>query len=165
MRVSMPTREDVLALPPLLTIAVPAEWQDVNEHVNMQYYLALYDRAGWPMLERIGIDSGYFRDRRQGLFDLEHHIWYLAEMHVGDQVSAHVRFLARGEKRLHGLMFLFNLTRNRLASAMEFVSTGADLESRRSAALSGKVKAQLDELIAAHAALDWQAPCCGVMSP
>jgi acyl-CoA thioester hydrolase len=164
MRPSMPPGEDVLALPPLLTVTVPPEWQDVNEHVNIQHYLALYDRAGWPMLGQIGIDSSYFRDHRQGFFDLEHHIWYLAEMHVGDRISAHARFMARSEKRFHGVMFLFNLTRNQLASVLEFVSTGADLESRRTAVLPDTVQAHLDKLIAAHAALGWQAPSCGVIS-
>ena len=164
MRVPMPTVECVRDLPAVLTMTVPADWQDHNGHVNVQHYLSVFDRAGWPLLKLIGIGPGYFRDERQGLFDLEHHIWYLAEMHVGDEISAHGRFLKRSDKRLHGLMFLVNVTRGRLASVLEYVSTGADLVSRRSAALPDAVKLRLDELIVAHDALGWPAPRCGVMS-
>lgn len=164
MRPAMPTPENVRDLPILLTMTIPPEWQDQNGHVNVQHYLALYDRAGWPLLRQLGIDPAYFHDRRQGLFDLEHHVWYLAEMHVGDVVSAHGRFLDRSDKRLHGLMFLVNTSRDQLASVLEYVSTGADLELRRTAALPVSVTAKLDELIAGHEALGWPAPRCGVMS-
>lgn len=160
----MPTPGNIADLPPLLTMTIPPEWQDMNGHVNVQHYIVLYDRAGWPLLTRLGIDSGHFRDRRLGFFDLEHHVWYLAEMHVGDEVSAHVRFLASSNKRMHGLMFLVNVTRRQLASVLEFVTTGADLASRRTAALPDSVKARLDALIAAHDSLDWEAPRCGSMS-
>ena len=164
MRPAMPTPDNILDLPALITVTIPPEWEDMNGHVNVQHYLALYDQAGWPMLERLGIDPNYFLNERQGFFDLEHHVWYLAEMHIGDQVSAHVRVLARSEKRLHGLVFLVNVTRCQLSSVVEFVATGADLESRRTAALPDAVAARLDELIAAHDGLGWQAPRCGVMS-
>lgn len=164
MKPSMPTPGNIADLPPLLTMIIPAEWQDMNGHVNVQHYIALYDRASWPLLTQLGIDPDYFRDRRQGFFDLEHHVWYLTEMHVGDEVSAHVRYLAGSKKRMHGLMFLVNVTRRQLASVLEFVTTGADLESRRTAALPDAVKARLDALVAAHNSLDWKAPRCGSMS-
>jgi acyl-CoA thioester hydrolase len=160
----MPTQKQVLELPALLTMTIPPGWQDQNGHVNVQHYLTVYDRAGWPLLAQVGIDPSHFQDKRQGLFDLEHHIWYLAEMHVGDEISAHSRFLGRSEKRLHGLMFLVNTTRGQLASVLEYVSSGADLELRRTAALPDLVKERLDQLLAAHDALGWEPPRCGVMS-
>jgi len=164
MRPLMPTVENVRDLPALLTVTVPPEWQDANGHVNVRHYIALYDQAGWPMLDWLGIDSRYFQVERQGIFDHEHHVWFLAETHVGDQLSAHARLLARSDKRFHGVMFLINITQARLACVIEFVSTGADLESRRTAALPDDVKRRLDKIIAAHGALAWQAPRCGVMS-
>jgi acyl-CoA thioester hydrolase len=164
MRPLMPTAENILELPSLLTVTVPPEWEDMNGHVNVQHYVALYDQAGWPMLEWLGIDSSYFQNQRQGIFDHEHHIWFLAEMHIGDQVSAHARLLACSDKRFHGVVFLVNITQSRLACVVEFVSTGADLESRRTAALPYPVKNRIDEIIVAHDALGWQAPRCGVMS-
>lgn len=164
MRPPMPTVENVRQLPELLTMTVPPEWQDQNGHVNVQHYLSFYDRAGWPLLAQVGIDPGYFHDDRRGLFDLEHHIWYLAEMHVGDEIGAYGRFLDRSDKRLHGLMFLVNVSRGQLASVLEYVSTGADLESRRTAPLPDAVKARIDERIAEHNRLGWPAPRCGVMA-
>lgn len=162
---SMPTVAQVLGLPTLLEQVIPPEWQDLNGHVNVRHYLELYDAASWPTLARLGLDARAFIEQRQGIFDLEHHLWYLDELHVGETVSVHWRFVARSAKRFHGVMFVVNRTRERLASVFEYVSTGADLAARRSAPLPAAFAAQLDELIAADAALDWPAPTCGVIAP
>jgi hypothetical protein len=62
-------------------------------------------------------------------------------------------------------MFAVNRTRGRLSSVFEYVSTGADLDARRSAPLPPEFAARLDELIAEDAQLTWTAPTCGVMAP
>ena len=164
MLTQMPTLTEVDDLPPLLERTIPAAWEDLNGHVNVRHYLELYDQAGWPMLGTIGIEERHFREERRGLFDLEHHIWYLAEMHVGDVVTVHSRILERNTKRFHGVMFVANRTRQRVASAFEYVTTGADLEFRSTAPLPAIVAARLDEIIAVHVRLPWPAPVCGVIS-
>jgi acyl-CoA thioester hydrolase len=164
MPVAMPTFEQVVELPSLMEKIIPPEWQDLNGHVNVRHYLELYDAASWPMLAAIGLDETTFLDRRQGLFDLEHHLWYLDELHVGDTVTVHWRFISRTVKRFHGVMFVVNRTRQRLASTFEYVSSGADLDARRTAPLPAEFAAQLDRLIAEHARLAWPAPVCGVMA-
>ena len=165
MPVSMPTVAQIDELPSLMERVIPPEWEDLNGHVNVRHYLELYDAASWPMLAAIGLDEKVFLERRQGLFDLEHHLWYLSELHVGDKVTVHWRFIARSAKRFHGVMFVVNRTRGLLANAFEYVSTGADLEARRTAPLPAEFAAYLDRMIAEHSRLAWPAPVSGVMSP
>ncbi len=161
----MPTVEQVRQLRTLLEMTIPAEWQDLNGHVNVQHYLGIYDRSGWPLLDWLGIDPDRFKVDKTGFFDLEHHIWYLAEMHVGDEVSAHTRFVGRSTKRFHGLMFIVNKTRGSLASVLEFVTTGADLRTRRSAPLPDDVGQRVSVLIDEHSRLTWPPPLCGAIAP
>jgi len=165
MRPTLPTVEQVTTLPRLLHIRIPAEWQDVNGHVNIQHYMHMYDAAGYPWYDTLGATREYIRSAKWGMFDLEHHLWYLRELHVGDEVSLHCRLIDRTQKRFHGVMFLVNRTRGELASAMEFVSTGANLQARATAAIPDAIAAVMDAQIQANAALDWQAPVCGVMAP
>mgnify|MGYP000085033879 CR=1 FL=1 len=94
MPVSMPTMAQVDDLPVLMEKVVPPEWQDLNGHVNVRHYLELYDAASWPMLAALGVDERLFLEQRQGLFDLEHHLWYLDELHVGDTLMDAARPLA-----------------------------------------------------------------------
>jgi len=164
MPVAMPTIEQLDALPSLMERRIPREWEDLNGHVNVRHYLELYDAASWPMLAAFGLDERIFLEHRQGLFDLEHHLWYLSELHAGDTVTVHSRMLERNAKRFHGVMFVVDRTRRQLASAFEYVSTGADLDARRTAPLPAEFAAQLDRVIAEHSRLAWSAPVCGVMS-
>jgi acyl-CoA thioester hydrolase len=161
----MPSVARVLELPSLMQQVIPAGWQDLNGHVNVRHYLELYDAASWPRLAEFGLDANAFLERRQGLFDLEHHLWYLDELHVGDKVTVHWRFIARTVKRFHGVMFIVNRTHERLASVFEYVSTGADLDARKTAPLPAEFAARLDAMIAEHARLAWPPPTCGVIAP
>ena len=164
MRPTFPTVEQVLELEKLSEHTIPEDWQDMNGHVNIQYYQTLYDMGGWAMFSQLGIDESYFSERKLGLFDLEHHLYYLSELHVGDVVSLHGRFLARNHKRLQGIVFIVNESKGVLACTLEFVSTGANLGTRRSDNFPPDVSTKLDQTLAADSAISWPAPVCGAMS-
>jgi len=159
----VPNPNQVMALPTLLRLRIPDEWEDINGHVNVQYYMALYDRAGHAMLQQLGLDESYFGDRRLGVFDAEHHVRYLAEIHVGDEVSAHARYVGRSATRVLGLFILVNRSRARIASILEFLSVSVDLQTRRTTAFPAFLAANIDNLIASDSALDWTAPLSGAL--
>lgn len=164
MRKNQPVFDNIIELPELLNRKVPAEWEDHNGHVNFSHYMQLIEQAGWPLLHRLGLDEAYFIKRRKGLFDLEHHLFFLAEIHVGDTVSVHSRLLERSEKRLHGMMFIVNQSRRQLSCTQEYITSGADLDSRRSAPFPADIASKLDAAIQQHAGLTWKARVCGLMS-
>ena len=164
MRQQQPSAAQVRQLSPLGQHTVPEDWQDYNGHVNVRHYMTLYEIAGWPMFSLLGIDEDYFSERRLGIFDLEHHIYYLNELHVGDRVSLYGRFIARSAKRLHGMMFVVNDSRDLLSSSLEYVSSGANLEKRRTEAFPEDIGARIDELIGESDQLSWRAPICGAIS-
>jgi acyl-CoA thioesterase FadM len=116
------------------------------------------------LLELLGISQEWVRTQRIGLFDLEHHIWFLNEVHVGEEVSLFLSFTARNEKRVQGHVFLLNVTHERLASVVEFVSASADLDARRTVPLPAVIANGIDELMARQRNLDWTAPLSGAIS-
>lgn len=164
MRVTMPTPEQVRQLPELVRVRVPQEWEDLNGHVNVKHHLTMYDLTNDPFLRLLGVSEEWVRTQRVGLFDLEHHIWFLNEVHVGEEISLFVRFSARNDKRMQGHVFLLNVTHERLASVIEFVSAAADLDARRTVPLPAVIADHIDELMARQGALDWAAPLSGAIS-
>lgn len=160
---TFPSIEQVSQLPRLLQTVIPPEYEDLNGHMNVQHYMGLYDKAGYRFVAMLGLDDTYFTQQRKGIFDLEHHLHYLAEVHIGDTVTIYSRLLARSTKRMHGMWFMVNDTRQQLANTFEFVSTHADLEARRTAPFTNALAARLDAMLTEHATLDWAAPVCGVM--
>jgi acyl-CoA thioester hydrolase len=157
----MPSTAQVRQLPELVRVRVPPEWEDLNGHVNVQHHLTMYNMTTDPLLARLGISEEWVRVERRGLFDLEHHIWYLNEAHVGDEVSLHLRMTARNAKRVIGQVYLVNVTQDALASVIEFVSAAADLDARRTVPLPDVVARGIDDLLAAAAGLEWTAPASG----
>ena len=145
-RVQMPTVDQVRELPELVRHVVPSSWDDM---------------AGYPFMDMMGISAEYVRDSRVGMFDLEHHIWFLDEMHVGDVVTGHACLVARGPKRVLSVMFIIDETRNRLASVLEVISTTADLDARRTMAIPEPLAIRIDELIAEQNSRSWKAPSSG----
>src|SRR5262249_25592802 len=150
---------DLLAsLPVVYRAVIPPAYEDRNGHVNMRWYLALYDEAGYATYPMLGLTADYFAASGMGGFHLEHHLWYPAEVRIGDTVVIRARFLARSAKLMHYVMFMVNETRGVLSSLFECVLAHADLRTRHTAPFPARLAAQIDALIAAHSALTWPAP-------
>jgi acyl-CoA thioester hydrolase len=163
MKPSVPSLEKITALPFMCRVVVPPEYEDMNGHMNVRHYMTIFDEAGYPMIDLLGMPPSYHEANGTGGFDLEHHLHYLNEVHIGDTVTVYLRFTGRSAKRMHYLMFMVNETRQSLASIFECVNSFADLKVRRTAPFPAEIAAKIDEFFAQHEALDWEAPICGVM--
>jgi acyl-CoA thioester hydrolase len=160
----MPAAAQVRQLPGIGRVRVPPEWEDLNGHVNVKHHLGMYDLTNDAMLELLGVSAEWVRREQVGLVDLEHHIWFRRELHVGDEVALHLRFTGVGERRAQGVVFLLNLATDEVASAIEFLSIAVDLAARRAVELPAVVHERLRALCLEHAALEWEAPRCGSIS-
>ena len=159
----MPTVDEVQRLPLLRELVVPPEYEDFNGHLRVTYHLGIHDDAAFPFFALMGIEERYVAEQRQGVVDLEHHLRYLAEVHAGERVAVHTRFLARSPKTVHSLWFLVNSSRGQIANTLEAVSAHFDLDERRVTPFPDDVGAALDRIIAEHRTLGWAAPLCGFM--
>lgn len=152
-------------LPLQLRMEVPADWEDRNGHVGVRHIQELFAEGAWRVLEEIGVDSEWFRAQRRSQFDLEHHLFYRAEIHAGDTVSTYNRVLGRSARTFHGMFFVINDSSDRLAATLEYVTAGIDLGRRGIATFPDDLAQGLDRLVEKHRALDWPVPACGVMGP
>jgi acyl-CoA thioester hydrolase len=156
--------EQLASLPEIYRIVIPLEYEDRNRHMNIRWYLVIYDEAGDAMYPMIGLTEEYFAASGMGGFDLEHHIWYRSEVRVGDTVAIRLRMLARTAKLCHYLMFMTNETRGNLSSLFECLHAHADLKTRRTAAFPPETAAKVDALIETQRTLAWAAPVSGAIA-
>ena len=152
------------SLPVVYRATIPLEYRDHMDHMNVRWYMVLYDEAGDEMYRLYGQTPEFHRTHGTGGFDLEHHIRYLNEVRIGDVISIRPRLLSRTAKRLHYMMFMVNQTRGVVASTFECINSHADLTQRRTAPYPDFIATQIDALIAQHRQLSWEAPTCGSMS-
>jgi len=151
-------------LTPIYQMTIPTAFRDANDHMNMRYYLHIFDDAGDVLVAQFGLTAAYHAEHHSGGFDLEHHLHYLKEVRIGDQVTIYPRLVARSAKRIHYLLFMVNETQETLASIFECVNSFADLTMRRTAPYPPAIAAQIDTILLPHQQLTWPAPICGVMS-
>ncbi len=144
-------------------MVVPDAWADSNGHMNMRWYVAVFDDAGDDLHARIGLTPDFHRERGSGTVDLEHHTNFLTEIMPGDRVAVYTRLVARSAKRVHYLMFLVNETKGKLAAIFECMNAFVDLSVRKTAPFPPGILAQIDAWLEKDANLDWPPPVSGSM--
>lgn len=164
-RLQFPTLDQLESLPIVYQGAVPAAYLDVMGHMNVRYYLALFDEAAWTFFVQFGMDQTYYDSKQGGAFALQHFINYRAEVHQNDRLTIYGRMIGRSAKRVHFMLFMVNETQNKLAATLEDMGAHADLDQRRTSPFPPAIAAQIDALIAQHNQLHWPAPLCGVINP
>jgi acyl-CoA thioester hydrolase len=158
--------EKITALEPAcLTMTIPESYRDENGHMNMRWYLAIFDDAGEVLHERLGLTPEYHRAHRTGTVDLEHHVHYISEVMPGERVSVYVRCVAWTPKRLHYLMFMVNETTGRLSAIFECINAFLNAIERKTAPFPPEIAAKVAEAVSYGARLNWPPPVCGAMRP
>ena len=128
------------------------DWIDYNGHLNMAYYNVLFDRAADEAFALLGMGPDYARDRKLTTYTAEIHVCYVRELHLGHKVRSTVHLLDHDEKRFH----YFQELRHEdgwLAATSEVLTLHVDMTGPRVAAFPPDIKARLDAMRAAHAAL------------
>jgi len=159
------TRDQISQLSCFHRAIIPEEYLDVMGHMNIRYYMGLFDAAAWRFFASFGMDEAYYKSTDGGAFALEQHIRYLAEVHVGETVAIYTRVNGRSAKRIHFIHFMINETTGKLAATLEAVGSHANTANRRTSPFPDEIADAIDAIIAHHEQLDWAAPLCGVIRP
>lgn len=157
--------ESITPLPIYYRHTVTADLLDVMGHMNIHGYMYIFNGAALNFAEAFGLTAEFIATERGGIFALEHHLRYLAEVRAGERVAVHHRVLQRTAKRVHFMQFMVNETRPNLACTLEVLNSYANLELRRTAAFPSHIATWFDRMIAAHEQLEWETPICGVLRP
>src|SRR6202049_1877168 len=77
------------------------EWIDWNGHMNLAYYVVLFDRATDLLFDELGLGLDYRRNEEKGTFVVETHNLYERELLVGERVRIATQILGSDDKRLY----------------------------------------------------------------
>jgi acyl-CoA thioester hydrolase len=132
------------------TMRVEAQWIDVNGHMNMAYYLVLFDRALDEAFSLVGLTPDYVRERAASYFAAECHIRYLRELNEGDAVRGTLQLLDFDEKRLHYFMSLRHASEGWVSATAENMSLHIDMSTRKVAPFPADILARLAIMKAMH---------------
>lgn len=137
---------------------VLAEWIDANGHMNLAYYIVLFDYATDILFEAIGIGRGYKDATNNGTFAVETHNLYQRELLVGEKVRVTTQILGVDSKRLHLSHEMFSVSSGQRAATQELMYLHVDLSTRRVIPFPAEVYERVAAAALAHARLprpDW----------
>ena len=129
---------------------VRPEWIDHNRHMNMGYYLVVFDFATDAFFAWVGIGAEQRRTRAITTFCLEAHVTYHREVHADDPLRFTTMLLGHDDKRLHYIHAMYHAADGWLAATNELMSLHVSQATRRAAPMAAEVLARLAEIQAAH---------------
>ena len=133
--------------------AVRPEWIDHNGHMNVGYYLVVFDFATDEFFRWVGLDAAHRQAHAITTFCLEAHVTYHREVRSGDPLRFTTVLLGHDAKRIHYIHAMYHATEGYLASTNELMSLHVDLGTRRGAPMAPEVLARLAAIQAAHDAV------------
>ncbi|GGC58680.1 hypothetical protein GCM10011504_41100 [Siccirubricoccus deserti] len=139
--------DDALATPPggpPLAVVRP-DWVDNNGHMNMAFYLAVFDMATDQLWPKLGLGAP-FRVQGLGTFAAETWVNYVRELHEGMPLSCTNEVLAYDAKRLLAVHRMYHATEGWLAAENEVLYLCIDLGVRRVTSWPAEVLARFAEV-------------------
>ena len=107
------------------------EWIDYNNHMNVSYYLLIFDKYGADTLNNI-FKMGEHSAKTTGKSTMivESNITYNQELKVDDEVDINLIFFDHDKKRLQYKMEMIHKEKKYLASTIEILALYVDLNTR-----------------------------------
>ncbi len=114
---------------------VQPEWLDANGHMNLAYYVLVFDRGTDAWLELAGLGAAYRATTRRSVFAVETHTIYRQEVGLGAPLQVRSRLAAASGKRIHLLHEMVSAGAE--VAMQEVMFLHVDLATRRSTPLEG----------------------------
>jgi len=129
---------------------VRPEWIDYNGHMNVAYYLLVFDHASDALLDQLGLGIDYCKHENSSLFVVETHITYQREVLEGDDLRVSTRILGFDAKRLHLFHEMYHVGSGNVAATNEVMLLHVDMTVRRAAGFPQSVLDRIEPVFKCH---------------
>lgn len=133
------------------------EWIDVNNHMNVAYYVLAFDQGVDLLWQRFGITDEYIKAHNNSTFAVESHIIWAREISQAEPYIVTSQVLAFDEKRIHQFMRMYHAEQQHLVATAEWMNLHVDLERRRVAPWPDHIRRRIADYVAGQEPLPWPA--------
>ena len=131
----------------LKTQKVKKEWTDYNGHMNVAYYIHIFDIASDIMLDKFKMGGEAAKNDKKSTFVVEMHTNYNQEVRLDEEVEVHLTHLDHDKKRIHYRVSMFHKEKKYLAATNEVLSLYIDLNKRKATEFDEEKIKIMDALI------------------
>ena len=123
------------------------EWTDYNGHMNVAYYVHVFDMAADIMLDNFRMSGKFAKREKKSTFAVEMHTNYNQEVRLGEEVETHLTYIDHDKKRIHYKLSMFHKEKKYLAATNEVLSLYVDLSQRKVAEFDSDREKIMDDFI------------------
>ena len=115
----------------LKTEKVIKEWTDYNGHLNVAFYVRIFDIAADVMLDNFNMGGASAKKDKKTTFVAEMHTIYKQEVRLDEEVETYLTYIDHDKKRIHYRLSMFHKKKKYLAATNEVLSLYVDLNTRK----------------------------------
>ena len=107
------------------------EWTDYNNHMNLSYYILVFDQAAEKILSKFKMGEESAVKTKRSTMVVETHTTYNNEVKEGEDVEVYLSYCNHDKKRLHYKLEMYEKSKNILSATTEILALYINLESRK----------------------------------
>ena len=131
----------------LKTEKVKKEWTDYNGHMNVAYYVLIFDESAEILLNKFKMGGNSAKSEKKSTFTVESHITYDQEVRFGEEVEIYLTHLDHDKKRINYKLSMMHKEKQYLAATIEVLSLYIDLNKRKVSEIEEAKIKLIDEFI------------------
>tara|TARA_B100001057_G_C22610201_1_gene856269 strand:- start:107 stop:574 length:468 start_codon:yes stop_codon:yes gene_type:complete len=107
------------------------EWTDYNNHMNLSYYILVFDQAAEKILSKFKMGEESAIKTKRSTMVVETHTTYNNEVKEGEDVDVYLSYCNHDKKRLHYKLEMYEKSKNILSATTEILALYINLELRK----------------------------------
>ena len=131
----------------LTTKKIIKEWTDYNNHMNLSYYILVFDIGAEIFLSKFNMGEHSAKTTKKSTMVVETHTTYNNEVKEGEEVDVFISYLDHDKKRIHYKLQMYKKGTNILSATTEVLSLYIDLNLRKVAEIEKEKAKIMDEYI------------------
>ena len=115
----------------LKTTKIINDWTDYNGHMNLSYYILVFDKGAEVILSKFKMGEHSAKTEKKSTMVVETHTTYNNEVKEGEEVDIYLSYCDHDKKRLHYKLEMYEKSKNVLSSTTEVLALYINLELRK----------------------------------
>ena len=131
----------------LNTTKIINEWTDYNNHMNLSFYILVFDKAAEKILSKFNMGEEAAIKTKRSTMVVETHTTYNNEVKEDDDVDVYLSYCDHDKKRLHYKLEMYEKSKNVLSATTEVLALYINLDLRKVAEFENEKIKIMDEFI------------------
>ena len=131
----------------LTTAKIINEWTDYNGHMNLAFYILVFDKGAEKILSKFKMGEQSAKTTKKSTMAVESHTTYNNEVKENEEVDVYLSYFNHDKKRLHYKLEMYEKSKNVLSATTEVLSLYMDLNIRKVTEFENEKEMIMDQFI------------------